>query len=54
MSLPARVAWIEIRLASLVLLAAASLPARVAWIEMETNELDTTKIEVATREGSVD
>ena len=55
MSLPARGAWIEIRMANPgVLIAVASLPARGAWIEMLLNLKNGCLMWVAPCEGSVD
>ena len=54
MSLPARVAWIEIGQGPKLREDAKSLPARVAWIEMDKTWDTESHLEVATREGSVD
>ena len=53
-SLPARVAWIEIKGNVEMTKVSTSLPARVAWIEIISHYSTTETSTVATREGSVD
>ena len=54
MSLPARVAWIEMIKFRAMDKEIVSLPARVAWIEIGIIKAAIKSELVATREGSVD